>query len=98
MDPPRKMVMHARRFDGFRGALDQRLQVSKGGNRVVGLSKVRRNSLAKRLAQVQPQPDLSTKQVNEDFRVNVAKVAVAAALRRLDSVEPLVNVKFLRVG
>ena len=92
------MVMHARHFDRFLGTLDQRLKMGEGGNRVVGLSKVRRNSLAKWLAEVQPQPDLSTKQVNEDFRVDVAKVAVTAALRRLDSVEPLVNVKFFRVG
>ena len=77
-------MMHTHHFDGFLGTLDQRLKMGEGSNRVVGrLGRIcHQNSLAKWLAEVQPQPDLSTKQVNEDFRVDVAKVAVTAALRR----------------
>ena len=72
--------MYDRHLESFCGSRQQRFEVRKGGSRVVSFCQVRRNSLADWLAEIEPQPDFATQQIDEQFRMNAANVMVAAAL------------------
>ena len=90
--------MYCRQLESLRGPRQQRFEVFERSGCVTSLCKIRADSLAKRLAEIEPQPDLSTQQIDEQLRVDAANVMVTAAGWWLDPVEPLVDVKFLWAG
>src|SRR5271154_2934770 len=97
MNSPGKMVVEDGHLQSFGSARQQRLDPPKSGRMVARFPKIGGDFLAKWLAQIEPKPDFTTLQVDQQFRMDMTRMVMPmmAAIGRFYPVKSLVHVQFL---
>ena len=59
--------MYDRQLESFCGSHQHMFEAFKRSGRVISLCEIRGDSLTERLVEVEPQPDLATRQIDEEL-------------------------------